>query len=141
MARLFSIALCVATAALTMPASSQESERYRIERTDDGYVRMDTQTGRVSVCREQAGQLVCQMAVEDQDAMQEDYAALGRRIEELEKRLAAVEKNVGTPLRVMPSEEEFDRSLGMMEKFFRRFMGIIQDIEKDAPGEEPKDRT
>lgn len=140
MMRLNLVAAGLMAVLFTVPSSAQEVERYRLERTEDGYVRMDTQTGRLSVCRERDSQLVCQMAAEDQDAFAADYATLQERVEALQKRVTELEAKVGTPLRVLPNEEEFDRSLGMMEKFFRRFMGVIQDIEREGPPP-PSDRT
>jgi hypothetical protein len=31
----------------------------------------------------------------------------------------------------MPSEEEFDKTLSMMERFMRRFMGVVKELEGD----------
>ena len=46
-------------ALLCAPALAEgDAERYRLEKTGDGYVRMDTATGAMSTCREQSGQLV-----------------------------------------------------------------------------------
>lgn len=37
-------------------AFSEEANRYRLEKSATGYVRMDTQTGAMSICEERAGQ-------------------------------------------------------------------------------------
>ena len=43
-------------------AYSEETDRYRLEKSANGYVRMDTQTGAMSICEERSGQLVCKVA-------------------------------------------------------------------------------
>jgi hypothetical protein len=35
------------------------------------------------------------------------------------------------PEALLPSDEEVDKGLDMMEKFFNRFMGIVKEWEKD----------
>ena len=33
---------------------------------------------------------------------------------------------------LLPTEEDFEKTMGYMERFFRRFMGIVKDFEKDG---------
>ena len=113
-------------------AAAQETERYQLERTQDGYVRLDTATGRVTLCQERDGQLVCRMAVEDRAAYDREFDALQDRIEALERRVAVLES--GRPAAQLPDEQEFEQTLGYMERFFRRFMGIVKDFERDFGG-------
>lgn len=120
--------------AATTGASAQE-DRYTLERTQDGYVRMDTRTGRMSICSEKSGQLVCRLAVDDRDALQDDLDALQARLAAVENRLSALE---GAPAAGLPSEDEFEQSLSYMERFFRRFMDMVKEFDSDAPA---PDRT
>ena len=48
-----------------LPAAAEEAERYRLERTEDGYVRLDTATGAMTLCREADGRLVCAPAAQE----------------------------------------------------------------------------
>jgi len=125
-----------ASAASALPAGA-EPGRYVMEKTEDGFIRMDTDTGEMSICTEKSGQIVCKLAADERAAFQD---ALDR----LEERVSALEERAGRALAV-PSEEEFDRGLDNMEKFFRRFLGIVEeyDKEKKAPPapETPPDRT
>ena len=120
----------------TTPALSQDVDRYQLERNEDGYVRLDTTTGRMSICQETNGQLVCRAAVEEREAYERDIGTLQQEMDQLEARVAALEAARGTDL---PSEEEFQQGLGYMEQFFRRFMGVVRDFEDD-PAPVP-DRT
>jgi hypothetical protein len=57
-------------------------------------------------------------------------AALEARIAALESRLAALESG-GIPAAGLPSDEEFERGLGYMERFFRSFIGIVREFEDE----------
>lgn len=137
------ILACAAFAAMTAaPAFAQEVERYRLERDGDAYIRLDTETGRMALCREREGQLVCRMAAEEREAYDRQFDALHDRIKELEERVATLES--GRPAAGLPGEEEFEQTLGYMERFLRRFMGVVKDLEREFGGSEPEpeaDRT
>ncbi|MBL0936597.1 MAG: hypothetical protein IBJ07_17770 [Rhizobiaceae bacterium] len=135
------VAAAALFATLSAPAHAQETERYRLERTDTGFVRMDTATGQMSVCEERSGQLVCRTSTDERVAYEERIDDLERRVEALERQAGAGSDD-GT--RVLPSEEEFERSLGYMKRFFQNFFDVVEDWEKGLrkPDEEPvPDRT
>lgn len=120
-------------------AGAQDSERYRLEKTPEGYVRMDTRTGELWMCRERRDELVCRRAA---DALEEDGPAatdaLRARITALEARVETLERALGEERSSgLPSEEEFEQTMGLMERFFRRFMDIVEGLEKDEP--QPQD--
>lgn len=122
-----------------LPASAQDLERYRLERTQNGYVRLDTQTGAMTLCRESDGRLVCAPAAQN-DGEQETLSAseaesLRERLRLLEGRVSALES--GAPVATLPPEEEFERGIGYMERFFRMFMGLVKEFEGDAPRNAP----
>lgn len=121
----------------------QDGSRFSVEKSDEGYVRMDRRTGVMSICKEDGGRLVCRLAADDRDAYEAEVERLGRAVEALEKRVAALEAQ---PSRAgdLPTEGEFEQSMEYMERFFRRFMGVVQDLEKtfkDEPAEPAPDRT
>ncbi|MCU0832100.1 MAG: hypothetical protein MUC58_11420 [Rhizobiaceae bacterium] len=122
-------------------ALAETQGRYVLERTQSGIIRMDTQTGAISTCTEQTGELICRMAADDRDAYEADIAAL-------EKRIAALEAKAGVPAtdNAPATEQEFNTAMDRMEGFFRRFMGIVKEFQGEfgqAPVEpEPQpDRT
>jgi hypothetical protein len=139
--RLHPLIVCAAAAAVMagVPALAQDVERYQLERTQGGYVRLDTATGTMSICKQRGGQLVCELAVEEREAYDRDFDSLQLRVDELESRVSVLERTGG-----MPSDEEIDRTIGHMEKFFRSFMGIVKEFESDVGGGETQpeaDRT
>lgn len=131
--RIVAITVMIASLAASVSAVSAQEERYRLERTDNGYVRLDTQTGDMSICEERTGQLVCRAAAEERAAFHNEIDRLNNAIATLEKRVSALEKSPASS--GLPSEEEFDRTMSYMERFFRGFMDIVRDNEKDVPSD------
>ncbi|WJH38916.1 hypothetical protein N7E02_18450 [Aliirhizobium terrae] len=115
--------------------AAEAQERFQLERTDEGFVRLDTQTGAISTCRDQNGELTCRMAPDERAAYETELDLLEKRVTALEERLSQ------TPPDRMPSDAEVDRSLSIMERFMRTFMGIVREF-TGGPNPEPQpDRT
>lgn len=124
--------------AMAGPAAA-ETGRYQFERTEQGLLRLDTRTGAVALCTGEPLQCRESAAAPSRD----EIARLEERIAVLERRLEAIERS-GAPKEALPSDEEFDRTLGLMERFMRRFMDVIQDFGgggEPAPPPPQPDRT
>ncbi|BCH27246.1 hypothetical protein MesoLjLb_70310 [Mesorhizobium sp. L-8-3] len=119
---------------LAVPSvTAEEPGRYTLEKSATGYARMDTRTGEMSICEERAGQLVCKLAADERAAFQDEIDRMEEKLGALEQRLAAVEQNpILSPQNLLPTDEQFEKSLGYMERFFRRFMDIVRDMDKGA---------
>lgn len=129
-----SLLACAAlAAAFASAAAAQDSERYRLERTDGGYVRLDTATGSMALCQERRDQLVCRVAADERTVYEDRLDALQDRIDALEERTTALEA-APAPSAGLPSEDEFEQTMGYMERFFRRFMGIVTDLDREFGG-------
>ncbi|MGJ7039573.1 exonuclease VII small subunit [Shinella sp. BE166] len=106
-----------------------------MDKTDSGFVRLDTVSGEVSLCREQDGQIVCRMAADERAAFEKELDLLTKRVEALEKGGATGQTAVKPSL---PTDEEIDRTMSIMEKMMQRFMGIVKNLEdgeeETAPG-------
>lgn len=125
-------------------AASAGEPGYVLEKTPDGYIRMDKRTGEMSICAERRGDLVCRMAADERMAMQDEMERLQGDVKMLEDRVSKLENSLAARVeQSLPTEEDFDRTMGYMERFFRRFMDIVKDFEKDGakPLEPGSDRT
>ena len=142
---------------LANPASSQQEQRYQLERTEDGYVRLDTQTGEMSRCQENGTELTCRPASEasersrdqrrngaetrdqieleletpDDTAAADEIDRLRDTVEALEQRIEALE--AAKPIDVLPTEQEFERTMDYAERFLRRFMGVAKELDDKKP--------
>ena len=120
------------------PAAAQEG-RFIMERTEDGIVRLDTFTGELSACSAVEGQMVCRMAADERRALEEQIDLLEERITAMER---GITESPTQPDAGLPSNEEIDRTFGMMEQMMRRFLGIIEEFEQDDepdPSDSPDD--
>ena len=122
-------ALCSLVA---VSAYSEETDHYRLEKSANGYVRMDTRTGAMSICEERSGQLVCKMAADERAAYQDEIDRLDNSVKALDARVAKLENSLSARLESqLPSEEDFNRTMGYMERFFRTFKVIVKDMNKE----------
>lgn len=130
--RVTSLAACLVLIPLAAAASAEEVERYRLEKSGDGYVRMDTRTGEMSTCAPRDGQLVCRAAADERAAFQDEIERLQEQLEQLDRRVGKLENSVTAKLESgLPTEEDFDKAMGYMERFLRYFMGVMKDIDKN----------
>lgn len=115
-------------------AQDRAANRYTMEKTDDGIVRMDTATGEMSLCHERNGRLDCGTMAGEERGVLED------RIDRLEGRLSAMEKEIADlkagGAGALPSDKDLDRAMGVMEDFMRRFFNMVDGLNRDF-----KDRT
>lgn len=119
-------------------AFSEEADRYRLEKSANGYVRMDTQTGAMSLCEERSGQLVCKTAADERAAFQDEVDRLQNSVKALDERVAKLENSLAARFEsTLPSEEDFNKTMGYMERFLRSFMDIVKDMDKDEDGAKP----
>lgn len=135
--RICSLPVIVAATLLAGSAHAEGEGRYRMEKTEGGFVRLDTTTGEVSLCREQDGQIICRMAADERAAFEKELDLLTKRVEALEKGGATALSDAKPAL---PTDEEIDRTMSIMEKMMQRFMGIVKNLEdgeeETAPGKD-----
>jgi hypothetical protein len=137
------IRLCLAATAVLLavggPARAQDAPgRYSMSPTPEGFLKLDSRTGVVSDCRKTGDAYQCRLVPDEREALQGEVDRLTRENGELRDRLAksgepAVPGPQARDAPKVPSDEEVDRALGMMEKFIRRFMAIIREQGGEKP--------
>ncbi|XAZ23973.1 hypothetical protein LVY75_12140 [Sinorhizobium sp. B11] len=101
-------------------AAEPDTARFQLERSGDHFVRLDRQTGAMSLCTEKDGALVCRMAADERAAYEDE-------LDRLADRVSALERNSGARP-ALPTDAEVDRSIGIMERMMRSFMGIVREF-------------
>ncbi len=114
------------------PSPAQDMQRYSMEKTEAGIIRLDRQTGEFALCKEQAGKIECAETKPAQPSSDERTVLLEKQVADLTARIAKLEKS-GVANSTLPSEEEFEKGLGYMERFMRSFMGVAKSLDEPAP--------
>ncbi len=122
------ITLSLAAILIPLAASAAEPDasRFQLERSGDHFVRLDRQTGAMSLCEEKDGALVCRVAADERAAYESELDRLSDRVTALE--------NKSVINKALPSDAEIDRSIGIMERWMRSFMGIVKEFQSEDQG-------
>lgn len=128
-----------AAALLLASPAGAEADRYVLKEVEGGFIRLDTETGAVSHCRMRDEHWRCELVADAEATLQDEIARLAAENAALEQRLAQLpepraERSTGPALE-LPSEEDLDRIIGVIERFMRRFIDFARSLNED-PGRE-----
>jgi hypothetical protein len=126
---LFLLALTCAPALAdpAKPALEGDNGRYSMSTVTDGALRLDSRTGQVSLCRQRNDGWVCEATADDRAAYEKEIARLQEKVANLEAELA---RKPGVDLK-LPSDAEVDRVMKFFEGVFRRFIGMIEGLQRE----------
>ncbi|MGJ0507836.1 MAG: hypothetical protein ACR652_12085 [Methylocystis sp.] len=102
-----------------------EADRFSLQPTEGGFLRLDRQTGAVSFCTAKDGVSVCRVGADERAALQDE-------IERLRGENARLKAVAGQPPSTLPREEDFERALSFTERFLRRIMRLFRE---ETPGD------
>jgi hypothetical protein len=124
--------LAVGSALAQSQPPVNDSWRFKLQKAEGGFLRLDAQTGQVSFCREKDAAWICETAADDR-------AALEAEIKRLTDRVAALEKQSHDPTNRFrpPSDQEVEQVMGFFEKMMKRFRGVVENLKKEWESETP----
>ncbi len=115
---------CVASSGLA--AEAADAGRFSMTPAANGFLRLDKQTGAVSLCVAKGDGAECRAAADDRAALNDEIDRLTKKIAELEARAPAATSGA------LPNRQEMGRVMDLAEDFMRRMMRIMR--EDDQPG-------
>lgn len=142
----------IGTVLLAAPALAQEPPaaapgaddgRYVFNRVQDGFLRLDSRTGQVSLCTRQSAGWTCRAAPDERAAFESEIARLQSENGALKKELvtrglplpngmnAVPPAAKGGPDLKSPNDSEIDRVMTYMEKIWRRLVEMMQNLQRD----------
>lgn len=110
-------------------AEATQNGRYAMTPAPNGFLRLDTRTGAVSLCTLREGNVTCASSADERGALEAEIARLAKENAGLRERLAEVTQR-GPAARMrdaLPNEEEMNKALGLAETFMRRMMRIMRE--------------
>ncbi len=119
--------------ALPTIALAQTGGRFTFQPVEGGLMRLDTETGQVSHCTKAGDSFACRSVADDRAALMDEIERLKRENEQL--RHTAGKAQGPTAKLQLPSEEEIDKAMGLVETLMRRMLRTFRD---EAPQPEPK---
>jgi hypothetical protein len=149
MSRLSAVPLALLLIAVPLTVSAQngvpdtENGRYSLTPIDDGFLRLDQRTGRVSVCSRRTIGWSCHPVPDERAALEEEIARLQRDNAELKKEMltrgitppggstAQAPSPTEKPALKVPSDAELDRAMAMMERVWKRLVEMVQRLQRE----------
>jgi hypothetical protein len=146
-----SLAAVFAAIVLVLPAFADdaapdtEGGRYAFSKVVDGFVRLDTQTGEVSLCSPRSVGWACQAAPEDRAVLENEIARLRRDNAALKKDILS--RGLSLPAGVMPeppsatdddvtlrlpNNADLDRAMAFVDRMWRRLVEAIARAQKQV---------
>ncbi len=107
--------------------AGNSDNRFVMKKTGNGFLRMDTKTGKVSVCRPKAGSWVCQAVADDREVLEKEIAGLEDRVGVLKRYIKKSESSYFN----LPSDKEVDQVLSYFEGLVKRFRGFADFLNDD----------
>ncbi len=104
--------------------AATENGRYAMTPVQDGFLRLDTRSGAVSLCKVTGANVACRASAEESRALNEEIDRLSR--ENATLKAAAPNAQAGSKYGI-PSDEEIDKALNVGEKFMKRMLRILRD--------------
>jgi FtsZ-binding cell division protein ZapB len=113
------------------PASEASSGRYTMTPVPDGFLRLDTRSGQVSLCVLQNGQAQCRASADERAALQAEIDRLAT-----ENAALKTQGQKSQEPKVATEDEEdrrFDKALDRAERFVRRMIQLFRDPNGKPP--------
>ncbi len=119
-----------------LPAAAQDNGRYQLERGEEGFVRLDTVTGDMTLCRETDSGLACDATRDDtsdlrrdRNRLRDENRDLRRENERLRDELASRDDFSESDL---PSDEEMEHIATWFERMMAIMMRTARNVEDEA---------
>ena len=140
------IAALAATAAVTSaqsPLPAGSPGRFTMQPADGGVLRMDTQTGSLSMCRQVSGSWSCNLLPDDRATANDEIERLKTENTDLKSAVKRLEELAGVPAGSgsdagggkrqsgvqLPTEEELDKAMSYVERMLKKFKDKIKELE------------
>lgn len=128
-------------------AADADQGRFSFHKVDDGFLRLDTRSGQVSLCNHKNLGWACETIPDERTALENEIARLQTGNATLKKELLARGLPLPEPVRPdpplaksndlelkLPSQADVDRVMTFVERVWRRMLEAMGNLQKDMQG-------
>jgi hypothetical protein len=118
-------------------AAQERQGRFVMSPSENGFVRLDTETGAMSLCSRRDSRWTCEPMEDEARALREENARLKAENERLKAQaqqpIPGPERRAERPGRKLelPSEEDVDKAFDYVERLFRKFRDRLKEFEQE----------
>ena len=138
---------CVAAVASGVAMSHAQSSlpagspgRFTMHPADGGVLRMDTQSGALSMCKQSSGSWTCTLVPDDRTALSDEISRLKSENSDLKSAVKRLEDLAGVPGISgdagkqhsgvqLPTEEDVDKAMSYVERMLKKFKDKLKELE------------
>lgn len=110
--------------------------RFALERTDEGFVRLDRTNGTMSLCRIEEQALQCRSSDDERQAMQDEINRLAAEVDKLKVELGKQGSGSDLP-GAKAAEAEINRFMTSLGRALQSVIDAVRDFARDNFGNEP----
>ena len=137
------LALCCASSPVMAEGPVQDAgpNRYSFNRVDNGFLRLDNQSGQVAYCGQHAVGWACEAVPEDRAALEKEIARLQDQVASLKQEVASLREPPRPPAELSPASdnrddaaklrEDMERARAALEHALRGLVDMIITFQKD----------
>jgi hypothetical protein len=120
----------------SLPAGSPG--RFTMHPAEGGVLRLDTQTGVLSMCRQASSGWSCNIMPDDRVAVTDEIERLKAENAELKNAVKRLEDMAGMPAEPgakpkstagLPTEEDLDKAMGCVQRMLKKFKDKVKELE------------
>ena len=130
--------MTISHAQSNLPAGSPG--RFTMHPADGGILRMDTQTGMLSMCKQSSSGWACTLATDDRIALTDEITRLKSENSDLKASVKRLEELAGVPGAQgdagkqhsgiqLPTEEDVDKAMSYVERMLKKFKDKLKELE------------
>jgi len=144
------------------PVQALPPSRFTFERSKDGFLRLDRETGQVAYCASRAVGWACEAVPEERTALEKEIARLQDEVAGLKREVAALREPPAPPrppaelspppapkpgdksgdLTIkLPTQADIDRATAALQRAWDRVVDMIGNLKNDLTRKTPPDRT
>lgn len=114
--------------------------RFTMHPVEGGVLRLDTQSGTMSMCRDRAGQWACEALPDERQTLEKEIDRLAVENKGLKDSIRKLEEVAGlpdsegkpaakSPSVQLPTEEDVDRAMSYIQRMLKKFKDKLKEFE------------